>query len=176
MTTQDLASGAVTVTTQVHRIYIKATPQAVWDALTKPEWTQRYGYGGIADYDLKPGGHAVQTAGPGMQAMGVTGPVVDGEVIESDPPKKLVLTWRMLMDPGLKEEGFTRVTHDLAPVGTGTRLTITHELDGAPGLAALVNGDFEDTTGGGGGWAWVLSDLKSLLETGEPLNSENTPS
>jgi uncharacterized protein YndB with AHSA1/START domain len=161
----------VRVTTQIHRIYIKATAEAVWTAITAPEWTQKYGYGGIADYELKPGGRAVQLAGPGMQAAGVSGPVVDGEIIESDPPVKLVLTFRMLMDPGLVAEGFTRLTYEITDQGAwGVRLTVVHELDGAPGLASLVNGDFADSPGGGGGgWPWVLSDLKSLLETGEPM-------
>jgi hypothetical protein len=69
----------------------------------------------------------------------------------------------------LEAEGFTRLTYDIAPAQFGgTRLTITHELEGAPNLAKLVSGDLEDT-GAGGGWAWVLSDLKSLLETGKPL-------
>jgi uncharacterized protein YndB with AHSA1/START domain len=168
MTTRTAPETAV-ATTQIHRIYIKATPEAVWDAITKPEWTERYGYGEIAQYDLKPGGAYVGTAGKGMQEAGVTGPVVDGEVIEADPPRKLVQTWRMLMDPGLQAEGFTRLTHEIAPgPNGGARLTIIHELAGAPGLAALVSGAAEDT-GAGGGWPWVLSDLKSLLETGTPL-------
>jgi uncharacterized protein YndB with AHSA1/START domain len=160
---------AVRTTTQVHRIYIKASPEAIWEAITKPEWTQRFGYGEIAEYDLKPGGAYRASAGPAMQAAGVSGVIVDGEVIESDPPKRLVQTWRMLMDEGLAAEGFTRLTYEIAVAGFGgTRLTITHELETAPNLAKLVNGDLEDT-GAGGGWAWVLSDLKSLLETGQPL-------
>ena len=164
---------AVRVTTQVYRIYIKATSQAVWDAITAPEWTQRYGYGGIVDYDLTPGGRAVQTAGPGMQAQGVTGEIVDGEVVEAEPPVKLVLTFRMLMDPTCMAEGFTRVSYDLKALEEGgVRLTVSHELDGAPNLAVMVGGELEDVAGmggAGGGWAWILSDLKSLLETGSPI-------
>ena len=86
-----------TKTTQVYRVFIKATPQAIWDAITKPEWTQRYGYRAIAEYDLRPGGayRGVRHA-PEMQAMGMPEVVVDGEVIEADPPRKLVHTWRFL--------------------------------------------------------------------------------
>jgi len=157
-------------TTQVHRVWIKATPEVVWDAITKPEWTDRYGYGGLPDWGDPPQvGPYTMTAGSAMQAGGVTGAVVDGEVVEVTPPERFVLTFRMLMDDGLKAEGFTRLTYDLHPMDNGvTRLTITHELDGAPQLAVVVGGMAAEQ-GAGGGWAWVLSDLKSLLETGERL-------
>jgi len=159
-------------TTQVHRVWIKASPEAVWDAITKPEWTDRYGYGGFPDWGDPPQvGPYTTTAGTGMQAAGVTGAVVDGEVVEVTPPERFVLTFRMLMDDGLKAEGFTRLVYDLHPMDNGvTRLTITHELDGAPQLAVVVGG-LAAEQGAGGGWAWVLSDLKSLLETGEPLGA-----
>ena len=156
------------VLTQVYRVYIKATPQAIWDAITKPEWTDRYGYGGTADYDLTPGAKYEVQAGIGMQAMGVTGPVVDGEILEADEPRRLVQTWRIVMDDGLKAEGFTRLTYEIEPTQYGTKLTVIHELELAPKLAAMVAGKHEDT-GAGGGWTWVLSDLKSLLETGKSL-------
>jgi uncharacterized protein YndB with AHSA1/START domain len=155
-------------TTQVHRIYIKATPEAIWDAITKPEWSQRYGYGGSVEFDLRPGGAYRTHASEEFLAAGAPEVVVDGEVIEADPPRKLVQTWRMLMDPDLQAEGFTRLTYEIEPGEYGTKLTVIHELEGAPKLAALVDGQLE-STGAGGGWAWVLSDLKSLLETGERL-------
>jgi uncharacterized protein YndB with AHSA1/START domain len=156
-------------TVQVYRVWIKATPQAIWDAITKPEWTDRYGYGGTVDYDLTPGARYEVQAGTGMQAMGVTGPVVDGEIVEADPPRRLVQTWRLVMDDELKAEGFTRLTYEIEEIeGGATRLTVTHDLTGAPALASMVAGESEDA-GAGGGWAWVLSDLKSLLETGERL-------
>ena len=86
-----------TKTTQVYRVYIRATPEAIWDAITKPEWTQRYGYRGIAEFDLRPGGALPRrSASAEMQAMGMPEVVVDGEVIEADPPRKLVQTWRFL--------------------------------------------------------------------------------
>jgi uncharacterized protein YndB with AHSA1/START domain len=157
------------VTTQVYRVYIKATPQAIWDAITKPEWTDRYGYGGILDGALETGAPYRILAGAGMEAAGVRGPIIDGELIEVDPPRKLVQTWRMLMDEGMAQEGFTRLTWEIEE-GTGgvTRLTVVHDLEGAPNLATMVSGGMEDT-GAGGGWSWILSDLKSLLETGNSL-------
>jgi uncharacterized protein YndB with AHSA1/START domain len=155
-------------TVQVYRVWIKATPQAIWDAITKPEWTDRYGYTGLADYDLRPGGAFRVVAGEAMEKAGFTGTMVDGEVIEADPPRKLVQTWRLLMDPELEAEGFTRVTYEIEEADGSTRLTVVHDLDGAPKLAPMVSGELSGT-GAGGGWAWILSDLKSLLETGAPL-------
>lgn len=164
-----------TETTQVYKVYIKATPEAIWDAITKPEWTQRYGYTGLADYDLRPGG-AYQVrpteefrAAAEAQGFPIPDVVVDGEVIEADPPHRLVTTFRMLMDPEMAAEGFTRITHEISQSQEGVcSLTVIHELAGAPKLAAMVRGEGE-AEGAGGGHAWVLSDLKSLLETGKPL-------
>ena len=155
-------------TVQVYRVWIKATPQAIWDAITKPEWTDRYGYTGLVEYDLRPGGAFRVVAGGAMEKAGFTGTMVDGEVIEADPPRKLVQTWRLVMDPELEAEGFTRVTYEIEEADGSTRLTVIHDLDGAPKLAPMVSGELSGT-GAGGGWAWILSDLKSLLETGAPL-------
>ena len=103
--------------------------------------------------------------------MGAAEVAVDGEIIEADEPRKLVQTWRMVMDEGMKAEGFTRLTYEIEEVkGGSTRLTVTHELENAPKLASLVSGGAEDQ-GAGGGWSWVLSGLKTLLETGAPLDS-----
>lgn len=165
------------VITQVYRVYIKAAPQAIWDAITKPEWVARFGYGGTCEYDLRPGGAYRAFPSDDMRKasaqMGFPIPdvIVDGEVIEADPPRKLVQTWRMLMDPEAANEGFTRLTYEIEETqGSGTKLTVTHELGNAPRLARMVSGAMEDAgEGGGGGWAWVLSDLKSLLETGTAL-------
>jgi uncharacterized protein YndB with AHSA1/START domain len=158
--------------TQVYRIYIKASPEAIWDAITKPEWTERYGYTGLADYDLRPGGaYQVRATEPfkaASLAQGYPCPdvIIEGEVIEADPPRKLVTTFRMLMDPDLASEPVTRVTHEITAGPDGVcSLTLTHELDGAPKLAALVGGTYWGGEGGGG-HGWVLSDLKTLLETG----------
>ena len=166
------APATTTVTTQVYRVYIKATPQAVWDAITKPEWTERYGYGGVVSYELRPGGKFITTPGAAMRAYpGIPDVIIDGEVIEAAPPHKLIQTWRMLMDPEMAAEGFTRLTHEIEQIAGGaTKLSVIHELEGAPKLAVVVGGGME-SEGAGGGWAWVLSDLKSLLETGSILAS-----
>ena len=155
--------------TQVYRVYIKATPEAIWDAITRPEWSRRYGYGGSVEFELRPGGSYRTHASEEFLAHGAPEIIVDGEVIESDPPRRLVQTWRMLMDPDLAAEGFTRLTYEIEPAEEGvTRLTVTHDLTGAPKLASLVAGE-QEAEGAGGGWSWVLSSLKTLLETGESL-------
>jgi len=167
------------VTTQVYRVYIKATPEAIWDAITKPEWSARYGYGGQVEYDLRAGGAYRAFASEEMKKAvverGFPTPdvVVDGEVIEADPPHKLVQTWRMLMDEAMASEGFTRLTYEIAEGKGGvTKLTVIHDLENAPKLAVLLSGGMEDE-GAGGGWSWVLSDLKSLLETGTSMDPED---
>jgi uncharacterized protein YndB with AHSA1/START domain len=157
-------------TTQVYRVYIKASPQAIWDAITKPEWTERYGYGGKADFDLRPGGAYTGYTTEGMRAMGAPEIGVDGEVLEVDPPHKLVQTFRMAMDDAMRALGFTRVTYEIEERKNGvSRLTLTHEIGDAPALALLMSGGMEDQ-GAGGGWSWVLSGLKTLLETGQSLD------
>jgi uncharacterized protein YndB with AHSA1/START domain len=165
----------MTNTVQVHRVYIKATPERIWEAITKPEWTQKYGYTGLVDYDLKVGGKHRTRPTQGFIDAGFTGDLIDGEVLEVDPPRKLVITWKLLMSPEVADEPYTTLTYDIEATKTaGTRLTITHDVTGAPNTAALVSGQMEDVDAGpgenaGGGWSWILSDLKSLLETGEIL-------
>jgi uncharacterized protein YndB with AHSA1/START domain len=161
-------------TTQVYRIFIRATPQAIWDAITKPEWTERFGYGLRDDFDLRPGGAYRGLANAGMKAMGFPDVVVDGEVIEADPPRKLVITWRMAMDPRMYAEGFTRLTYEIVggPGGV-SRLSVSDEREKSPGHAAMVAGVLQGP-GEGGGWLWILSDLKSLLESGKPMTAEKT--
>jgi uncharacterized protein YndB with AHSA1/START domain len=161
---------ATTATTQVYRVYIKATPEAIWDAITNPEWTERFGYGGRSEYELRPGGAYRGFSSAGMRKAGAPDLAVDGEVIEADPPHKLIQTWRMLMDERMAAEGFTRLTYEIEPRKDGvTRLTVIHDLEGAPGLQLLMAGALEDQ-GAGGGWSWVLSSLKTLLETGQSLD------
>ena len=155
--------------TQVYRVYIKATPEAIWDAITKPEWTQRYGYGGSVEYDLRTGGAYRALTSDEMRMHGAPDVAVDGEVIEADLSRRLVQTWRMVMDPDMAAEGYTRLTYEIDPAEPGvTKLTVIHDLEGAPRLASLLAGEME-ADGAGGGWSWVLSDLKSLLETGGRL-------
>ena len=164
------------VTTQVYRVYIKAPRERVWQAITDPEWTVRYGYGGRAEYDpdLRPGATYRGMLTDAMKERGAEGghPTpdvgVDGEILEVDPPSRLVQTFRMVMEPTMAAEGFTRVTYELEEREGATKLTVVHELEGAPTLASVMSGGAEDI-GGGGGWSWVLSDLKSLLETGERM-------
>ncbi len=156
-----------TVLTQTYQVYIKATPEAIWDAITTSEWTQRYGYGGRVDYELEPGGAYRAYATEAMLAYGAAEVIIEGEVIEADAPRRLVQTWDALFDPQISAEAATRLTFDIEPTEGGvTKLTVTHELDGAPATAALVGGTIPNT---GGGWGYVLSDLKTLLETGAPL-------
>jgi uncharacterized protein YndB with AHSA1/START domain len=167
------------VTTQVYRVYIRATPQAIWDAITNPDWSERYGYGGRVEYDLRPGGAfrgistAEMKADGAAQGVEVPDVAVDGEVIEADPPRRLVQTWRMLMGPEMAGEGFTRLTFEIDEGGDGvSKLTVVHELEGTPTVAGLMAGEWEDG-GGGGGWSWILSDLKTLLETGDRMGSRH---
>jgi uncharacterized protein YndB with AHSA1/START domain len=156
-------------TTQVYRVFIRATPQAIWDAITKPEWTQRFGYGLRDEFDLRPGGQYRGMANAGMEAMGMSGVIVDGEVIEADPPHRLVITWRMVVDPRMAAEGFTRLTYEIQEGKGGvSRLSVIHDVTGTPGHAAMVSGDRQGP-GEGGGWVWILSDLKSLLESGSQM-------
>jgi uncharacterized protein YndB with AHSA1/START domain len=161
-------------TTQVYRVYIKASAQAIWDAITKPEWTARYGYGGYVDYDLRPGGsYAVRPSEEFRAASPAPLPdvIIEGEVLEADPPHRLVTTFHMLMNPEMAAESHTRVTYEIKERENGVcSLTLTHELEDAPKLAEILSGRWEDQ-GAGGGHAWVLSDLKSLLETGESFVS-----
>ena len=161
---------ATATTTQVYRVWIKASPEAIWDAITQREWTERYGYGGWSEFDLRPGARYVVHPGEAMKAVpGVPDEIIDGEILMADPPRRLSMTWRMLMDPTMAAEGFSTLTYEIEPTdGQATKLTVIHELEGAPTLAAMVGGAAE-AEGAGGGWAWVLSDLKSLLETGKRL-------
>ena len=104
-----------------------------------------------------------------MKAVGMPDVVIDGEVIESSPPWRLVQTYRFLFDESMKAEGFTRITWEIEQAAAGfCRLTVTHELDNAPTMAKMVKGKFSEM--GGGGWAWILSDLKTLIETGSQMN------
>jgi uncharacterized protein YndB with AHSA1/START domain len=173
MTTSTTGS-ETTTTVQVHRVFIRATAQAIWDAITKPEWNERYGYKGPGEYDLRPGGAYKGRANQAMLAMGSPEVVVDGEVVEVDPPRKLVQTWRFLWDQAMVDEGFTKVTWEIAEEAEFglCRLTVTHELEGAPMHAAMVGGGDIPLAQGGGGWPWILSDLKTLLETGASLEAE----
>jgi uncharacterized protein YndB with AHSA1/START domain len=164
MTDQDVA------TTQVFRVFIKATPQAIWEAITDPEWNVRYGYQSRAEYDLRPGGAYRAFANAEMVCHGAPEVVIEGEVLEIDPPHRLVQTWHAYFSPETTAEGPTRLTWELAPTGDEgvTQLTVTHELADAPNTAAIVTGSLPEA---GGGWSMVISDLKTLLETGASFSA-----
>jgi uncharacterized protein YndB with AHSA1/START domain len=150
-------------TVQVHRVYIKATTQAIWDAITQPEWTVKYGYQAPVQYDLRVGGEYKGLASDAMKQHGTPDVIIDGEIIELDPPRRLVQTWRAIW----MDEGFTKLTYEIEEKDNGVcMLTLTHDLEGAPRTAAQVAGDIPEH---GGGWPEQLSDLKSLLETGKSV-------
>jgi uncharacterized protein YndB with AHSA1/START domain len=170
MSTQTQTETETAVATQVYRVYIKATPEAIWDAITKPEWTKRYGYRGEVEFDsFEAGGNIRFLAPPEMREMGMPEVVVDGEVVEADPPRRLVHTWHPMWSEEIAAET-TRVTFDIEEDDAGvTRLTVTHEVEGAPLTAAQVGLTRARMFEGGGGWPMILSDLKTLLETGSSL-------
>jgi uncharacterized protein YndB with AHSA1/START domain len=158
-----------TDTVQIYQVYIKASAQAIWDAITKPEWSERYAYGGRVAYDLKPGGRYSHNSSAEMRSAGLPEEIIVGEVIESDPPRKLVQTWHPIWDPGSAAEQHTRLTYEIEAFDGGMcKVTIIHDVAGAPIIAHMVAGQ-GDPNRGGGGWPWVLSDLKSLLETGQRM-------
>jgi uncharacterized protein YndB with AHSA1/START domain len=164
------------MSTQVYRVWIKATPERIWAAITDPEWNARYGYAAPSYFELEPGGAYRASANEGMKEFGrqngfeVPDTIIDGEIVEADPPRRLVQTWRMLMDPSTAAEPYTTLTYEIeeAKMQPGVcKLTVTHELVGAPATAVMVAGT--EDSGAGGGWAWILSDLKTLVETGAPF-------
>lgn len=153
----------------VHEIYIKAPAAAIWDAITSPEWNGRYGYRASAEYDLKPGGKYVAKANADMLKYGLPEIIVDGEILEVKPPNKLVQTYRFLFNDDNRKEGFSKITFEIVDTGQGfCRLTVTHDVTNMPLMAAATSSKFD--TQGGGGWNWILSDIKSLLETGKLLS------
>ena len=141
--------------TQVYSVFVRATPEQLWDAITKPEFTAKYFYGSVIESTWEQGAPYNGWSSDHAQQY------VDGEVIEASPPRKLVTTWRALYDPETAAEPHSRVTWEIEPAGDGvTKLTVIHdELDASPKTAENV----------AGGWSYVLSGLKTLLETGQPL-------
>ena len=141
------------LTVQVYQVFIKATPEAIWDAITKPEFTQQYFHG--SRIEITP--ERRRSFSPdGSEPWG------EGAVTEFDPPRKLVHEWRSGYDPELAAEEPSRVTWEIEPQeGDVSLLTVVHDkLEGAPKTAASVAGQ---------GWMMVISGLKTLLETGKPL-------
>jgi uncharacterized protein YndB with AHSA1/START domain len=145
-------STITTQTTQVYQVFILATPEQIWDAITKPEFTERYFHG--VRIELRDGR---RVSALGDQEW-------DEEILESDPPRRLVHRWISGYDPELAAEDPSRVTWEIDPQENGaTLLTVIHDqLEGAPRTAEGVSGT---------GWMFVLSNLKTLLETGKPLSA-----
>ena len=154
----------------IHEIYIKAPAAAIWDAITSPEWNHRYGYRAVSEYELKPGGKFVAKANEGMRQFGLPEIIIDGEVLEVSPPTKLVQTYRFLFNDDHRKEGFSRLTFEIVDTGKGfCRLTVTHDVTNMPMMAGATVSKFSEQ--GGGGFNWILSDIKSLLETGKTLDA-----
>ena len=153
--------------TNVYRIWIKATPERIWRALTDQQELEGYGYGGRYEVDVRAGGEYRVGATDQMLQAGAPELMVDGEYLEVEEPRRLVQTWHALFDEQMTAEPPTRMTYELEPGKGGvTTLTLTHQVDGAPLAAGITSGAVAEA---GGGLPWVLSDLKTLLETGETL-------
>lgn len=154
-------------TTQIYSIYIKAPAQQVWEAITESRYTTQWGYGGETEIDQRAGGGYRNLTTPAMKEMGMGEVAIEGEVVEIDPPKRLVLAWKPAWHP---ESEPTRLTWELTEYPSGlTFVKLTHDLSAAPVYAGEVAGG-ADPGQGGGGWPWCLAGLKTLLETGRPLD------
>jgi uncharacterized protein YndB with AHSA1/START domain len=139
---------------KVFEIYIKTTPERLWEAITDPDLRAKYNFGARADSEWTKGARYELSAANG------TVPLGEGEVLEADPPRRLVHTMTALWSDDVKSEGESRVTWEIEQVEDSCRLTVTHDQlrDGAN--AELY-----------GGWPMILSGLKTLLETGEQLTT-----
>ena len=153
------------VSTQTYRTWIEAEPAAIWEAITTRQ--PRYGYPSPVEIDLQPGGTYSVLATPEMIAFGAPAVMIEGEILEVVENERLSLTWHALFDETTAAEPAGIVTWHLEPAKGGvTKITLVHDLEGAPVTAAIVGGVVVDA---GGGWGWILSDLKTLLETGSAL-------
>ncbi len=141
-----MTATAPVLTTQVYQLFIRATPEQIWDAFTKSESTEKYFHGGSVDFS----NGRRRSTGPGGDVWN------DEPVMEWDPPRHLVHGWRSLYDDEMAQEGMSRVTIDIEPQDGGfCKLTLVHDrLENAPKTAASVSG---------AGWMFVLSGLKTLL-------------
>ena len=139
---------------KVFEIYIKTTPERLWEAITDGEMRRKYSFGVGVTSDWTPGSpyEATHPQAPG--------PISAGENLEVDPPRRLVQSFTALWSDDVKAEGTSRVTWEIEPVGDSCRLTVVHDQlrDGAHGEIY-------------GGWPQILSGLKTLLETGETLTT-----
>jgi uncharacterized protein YndB with AHSA1/START domain len=139
---------------KVFEIYIRTTPERLWEAITDPEIRAKYNFGAAVQSDWTPGSR-IQMGAP--NAVGLLG---EGEVLEVDPPRRLVHTLTALWSDEVKSEGASRVTWEIEPVADSCRLTVTHDQ-----LREGANDQLY------GGWPMILSGLKTWLETGELLTT-----
>ncbi len=138
---------------KVYEIYIRTSPELLWQAITDPEIRAKYNFGAGVVSDWKPGSRLE------MGAAKAPGPLGEGEVLEVDPPRRLVHTMVALWGDDVKAEGPTTVTWEIEPVGDSCHLTVTHELR---------EGANEQLYGG---WPMILSGLKTWLESGQMLTT-----
>lgn len=140
----------------VYETYIRATPEDIWKALTSPGFTSQYFYATRVESSWQPGEPVYYRYEDGETT------AVEGEVIEAEPPRKLVISWHVLYDENAKKELPSRVSFTLEPMNEQTRLRIVH--DRFPEDSVV----FDSIRSG---WPWIVAGLKSLLETGEALPS-----
>ncbi len=139
--------------TFVYVTYIRTTPEKLWTALTEPEFQKQYWFGMHCESGWTPGSSWQMLYGDGK--------VTDaGEIVESNPPRRLVIRWRHMDKPELKSEGDSLCTMELEPTGKAVKLTITHSID--RDHSKLI-------AGVSGGWPRIMANLKSLLETGAAI-------
>ena len=139
---------------KVYEIYIKTTPERLWEAITEPELRAKYNFGVRVNSDWTPGSSYEGTS------PGAPGALMQGENLEVDPPRRLVQSFTAIWSDEVRSEGASRITWEIEPVGDSCRLTVTHDE-----LAEGANGELF------GGWPMILSGLKTLLETGELLTT-----
>ena len=139
---------------KVFEIYIKTTPERLWEAITDPEMRRKYQFGVGVISDWTPGS---RYEGIHPQAPAA---IHEGENLEVDPPRRLVQSFRALWSEDAKREGTSRVTWEIEPVGDSCQLTVTHDQ-----LPEKVSAEIY------GGWPQILSGLKTLLETGGSLTT-----
>jgi uncharacterized protein YndB with AHSA1/START domain len=143
---------------KVYEIYIKTTPERLWQAITDPALRAKFSFGVAVHSDWKQGSRYQARTTEATVAPGID--IAEGENLEVDRPRRLVQTFRALWSDEVKGEGFSRVTWEIEPVGDSCRLTVTHDQ-----LRAGANSELY------GGWPMILSGLKTLLETGGTLTT-----